>query len=258
MKLAALQMQAVCGDAEANLSRIENAAREAAANGADMLVAPELAVIGYGAGEAFRRLACEASGQIPDKLGAIARENGIVIVTGFAERVADAIYNSALLTDGKATTAVYRKSHLYGDYERAWFKPELPSSVLMSVNGVKLGMLICYDVEFPENVRRLAQAGADLVVVPTALPRGHSGTMIAEHMIRVRAFENQVFVAYVNHCGTDDTFAYAGLSRIAAPDGTLLAEAPAEGEKLLFATIQPQDFARSRAENTYLADLVRT
>ena len=257
MELAALQMQAVCGDVEANLARIEDAARKAAANGAGMLVAPELAVIGYGAGEAFRRLACEASGVIPERLDAIARENGIAVVAGFAERVADTIYNSALLTDGRGTTAVYRKSHLYGDYERTWFKPDFPSSEIMSVNGMKLGMLICYDVEFPENVRRLAQAGADLIVVPTALPRGHSGTMIAEHMIRVRAFENQVFVAYVNHCGADDTFAYAGLSQIAAPDGTLLAEAPAEGEKLLFATIRPQDFAHSRAENTYLADLVR-
>lgn len=257
MKLAALQMQAVCGDAEANLARIENAAREAASNGADMLVAPELAVTGYGAGEAFRHFACEANGLIPDRLGAIARENGIAIVAGFAERVGDAVYNSALFTNGKGANAVYRKSHLYGDYERSWFKPEPPSSVLVSVNGVKLGMLICYDVEFPENVRRLAQAGADLVVVPTALPKGSSGTMIAEHMIRVRAFENQVFVAYVNHCGADGAFIYAGLSRIAAPDGSLLAEAPAEGEKLLLATIRPQDFARSRAENTYLADLAR-
>src|SRR5262249_48892287 len=155
----------------------------------------------------------------------------------FPERAADAVYNSALFTDGKGTNAIYRKSHLYGDYERSWFKAEVPSSVLMTVNGIRLGMLICYDVEFPENVRRLAQAGADLIVVPTALPKGSSGLMIAEHMIRVRAFENQVFVAYVDHCGADGTFTYAGLSCIAAPDGAFLAQAPAEGEKLLLATI---------------------
>ena len=110
-------------------------------------------------------------------------------------------------------------------------------------------------MEFPENVRRLALAGADLVVVPTALPKGSSGTFIANHMIQVRAFENQVFVAYINHCGADDNFTYAGLSRIAAPDGSLIASAPAEGEVLLFAEISPGDFAQSRAENTYLADL---
>ena len=257
MKLAALQMQAVSGNVETNLARIEAAAREASTNGADMLVVPELAVSGYGAAEAFHRLACEAVGPIPERLSTIARDNAIAVIAGFPERAAGSIYNSALFTDGKGSSVVYRKSHLYGDYERSWFRPDIPSSVLITVNGINLGMLICYDVEFPENVRRLAQAGADLVVVPTALPKGSSGLMIAEHMIRVRAFENQVFVAYINHCGTDGTFSYAGLSCIAAPDGAFLAQAPSEGERLLFATIRPQDFARSRSENTYLADLVR-
>ena len=128
---------------------------------------------------------------------------------------------------------------------------------MVTIGGLKLGMLICYDVEFPENVRRLAQDGADLVVVPTALPKGWSGDFIAERMIQVRAFENQVFVAYVNHCGADGRFTYAGLSRIAAPDGRLLADAPADGEALLIAEINVDDFASSRAENTYLTDLAR-
>ncbi|MGQ3276454.1 MAG: nitrilase-related carbon-nitrogen hydrolase, partial [Shinella sp.] len=183
-------------------------------------------------------------------------ENGIAIVSGFAEQEGTLTYNSALFTDGIGTNAVYRKSHLYGEYERNVFKPGVPTSVMVELGGVRLGMLICYDVEFPENVRRLALAGADLIVVPTALPKGSSGTFIANHMIQVRAFENQVFVAYINHCGADDNFTYAGLSRIAAPDGSLIASAPAEGEMLLFAEIAPRDFAQSKTENTYLADLL--
>lgn len=257
MKIAALQMQAVAGNAEANLARIEGAAKEAAAQGAQLLVVPELAVTGYGAGEAFPALASPAGGTIAERLGALARDSGLAIVAGFAEQQGDAIYNSALFTDGHGTNAVYRKSHLYGDYERRWFRPEAPFSIIVTLGGIRLGMLICYDVEFPENVRRLAQAGVDLVVVPTALPKGPSGHFIAEHMIQVRAFENQVFVAYVNHCGAEANFTYAGLSRIAAPDGSLLAEAPAEGEALIYAQIRPEDYARSKAENTYLADLVR-
>ena len=74
-------------------------------------------------------------------------------------------------------------------------------------------------------------------------------------MIPVRAFENQIFVAYVNHCGADDRFAYAGLSGIAAPDGTMLAEAGMHDEELLIADLLPQDYAASAAENTYLTDL---
>jgi predicted amidohydrolase len=116
-------------------------------------------------------------------------------------------------------------------------------------------MLICYDVEFPENVRRLAKAGAQAVIVPTALPAGDSGSFIAGHMIAVRAFENQIFVAYINHCGSDALFAYAGLSRIAAPDGGMLAEACASGEALLVADLDPVAYAASAAANTYLRDL---
>ena len=256
MRIAALQMHAIAGDNEANIGRIASAAADAAGGGAKLLIVPELAVTGYGAGEAaFEKLASPASGEVAARLSAIARENGIAIVAGFAEQEGNATYNSALFTDGLGTNAVYRKAHLYGGYERAAFKPGVPASVMVELAGVRLGMLICYDVEFPENVRRLALAGADLVVVPTALPKGSSGTFIANHMIQVRAFENQVFVAYINHCGADDNFTYAGLSRIAAPDGSLIASAPAEGEVLLFAEISPGDFAQSRAENTYLADL---
>ena len=258
MRIAALQMHAIAGDGEANIDRIAAAAADAAGGGAKLLIVPELAVSGYGAGEAaFARLASPASGTVAERLGAIARENGIAIVAGFVEQEGTHTYNSALFTDGIGTNAVYRKSHLYGDYERNSFRPGVPLSVMVDLGGIRLGMLICYDVEFPENVRRLALAGADVVVVPTALPKGPNGTFVANHMIQVRAFENQVFVAYINHCGADDNFTYAGLSRIAAPDGKLLAEAPAEGETLLFAEIRPEDYAKSRAENTYLVDLGR-
>jgi predicted amidohydrolase len=255
MKIAALQMQAVSGDIKANLDRIAAAASRAAAKGASLLIAPELAVTGYGAGNRFAELASPSDGAVSQWLDVIARDNGIAIVAGFAEQAENAVFNSALFTDGAGYRAIYRKSHLYGPYERTHFRAEVPASVLVTHRGLKLGMLICYDVEFPENVRRLAQAGADLVVVPTALPVGDSGSFIAEHMIQVRAFENQIFVAYVNHCGSDGKFDYAGLSRIAAPDGRLLAVASAKGESLLVADIRPSDFDHSRSENTYLADL---
>nr|CAD6406467.1 hydrolase [Rhizobium sp. Q54] len=255
MKIAGLQMQATVGNIDANLMKIETAAAQAAATGARLLIAPELALTGYGAAEHFPDLADSADGDLPERLAAIARRHGLAIVAGFAERDGDDVYNSALLTEGEGQQTVYRKSHLYGPYEKRWFRPANPASILTSVDGVRIGMLICYDVEFPENVRRLARAGAELVVVPTALPAGSSGRFIAEHMIRVRAFENQVFVAYVNHCGSDPHFAYAGLSRIAAPDGSLLAEAAAEGEALLVTDIDLSAYAASRAENTYLDDL---
>lgn len=257
MKLAAVQMNSIDGDVAANLDRIERAAAEAAGKGATLLITPELGVTGYGAGAVIRDLAEMADGPIVQQLRRISRDAGIAIIAGFAEREGSAVYNSAVHVDGDAAPTVYRKSHLYGDYERSLFTPGEPSTRLFEHQGVTCGMLICYDVEFPENVRRLALAGADAVLVPTALPAGWSGTFITDHMIQTRAFENQVFLAYINHCGSDAMFSFAGLSRIAAPDGQVLAKANSADETLIFAEINPQEFAISRSENTYLRDLKR-
>lgn len=255
MRIAALQMQAVTGHVAANLARIEQAAVEAAEKGALLLVAPELAVTGYGAGEMIVDLAEPADGESVRRLGEIARRTGLAIVTGFAERAGDTVYNSALFIEAGKPAVVYRKSHLYGDYERSLFRPEEPSAAIIEFNGLKLGMLICYDVEFPENVRRLAKAGVQAVLVPTALPASDHAALIAQKMIPVRAFENQIFLAYVNHCGADERFAYAGLSGIAAPDGELIAKAGTQKEALLLAKIEPNDYLASAAANSYLADL---
>ncbi len=255
MRIAALQMQAVPGDVDANLARIERAAVDAAAQGASLLIAPELALTGYGAGKAILALAEPANGQQIDRLAKIAAETSVTIIAGFAEASEGAVWNSAACVDGKGNRSIYRKSNLYGGYEKNLFRPATPASVLFDHAGITCGMLICYDVEFPENVRRLAKDGAKLIVVPTALPDGDSGRFIAEHVIRTRAFENQVFVAYVNHCGDDGEFAYAGRSQIAAPDGSLLAQAGPQGEALLFADIDVGAYAESYAANTYLRDL---
>ena len=151
-------------------------------------------------------------------------------------------------------TRVYRKAFLYGGYEKGLFAAPPPQSCIVELGGLKVGVLICYDVEFPENVRRLAQAGADLVAVPTALPASEHAAFIARNVIAVRAFENQVHVAYANHCGADENFAYAGLSHVAAPDGATLAAAGTE-PCLLIADIDLEAYAAAREVNPYLDDL---
>jgi predicted amidohydrolase len=255
MRIAALQMQAAAGEQEANLARIGEAARQAAAEGASLLIAPELALPGYGAGDDMHRLSHGPAGEVTAKLAMASAETGVAIIAGFAEAAGGCVYNSAVFVDGQQPPVVYRKSHLYGDYERGLFAAERPSACIVTCSGTRIGILICYDVEFPENVRRLALAGASLVAVPTALPASAHAELIARKMIPVRAFENQVFVAYVNHCGADDLFSYAGLSAIAAPDGSLLAAADERAQVLLMADIRPDDFAASAAANCYLRDL---
>ena len=255
MRIAALQMATVAGDPDANLARIAGGAGDAAARGADLLITPELAVPGYGAGETIRRLAEPADGPAVTRLKAIAAETGVAIIAGLAEAFEGGIWNSAAFINPRGETTIYRKSHLYGDYERNLFRAEAPSAVTVEHAGHRLGMVICFDVEFPENVRRLALAGCTLVVAPTALPAGPYAAFIARKMIPVRAFENQIFVAYVNHCGADEGFSYTGLSTIAAPDGSLLAAADEQGEALIIADIDPSRYKESAEQNSYLRDL---
>jgi predicted amidohydrolase len=254
-RIAALQMQVVAGNVEANLARIETGVRDAAQQGAVLLVTPELAIPGYGAGSVMVALAEAPDGPSWKRLAALSRETGVAIVAGFAERAGDSVFNSALLVDGDRPPRVYRKSHLYGPYERGLFAAEAPCAPIFDHAGLKFGLLICYDVEFPENVRRLALAGAQAVLVPTALPSSDHAEFIARKMIAVRAFENQVFVAYVDHCGRDARFSYAGLSGIAAPDGSFLASAGADDEALLIADLDPGAYRQSVENNPYLADL---
>ena len=255
MKVALHQMQATPGDVAANLAKIEAAAGKAAAEGAQILVAPELALPGYGAGEAMRGLSEPLEGHQVEALGRIAGEQGIAIVAGFAERDGEQTFNSLALVEAGNAPVRYRKTHLYGSYEKDLFVPGETGAELHEFSGLKLGFLICYDVEFPENVRRLARAGADVILVPTALPKDGFSDFIATRVVPVRAFENQVFLAYANHAGGDERFTYAGRSCLVAPDGGLLAASEDNKEALLIAEIRPEDFTRSRTANSYLSDL---
>lgn len=258
MKIALLQMRAQAGDVEANLATLERGAAEAAAGGAELLVAPELATTGYGAGDALRDLAEPVEGTQVRRLADIAGRHGLAVVAGFPERAGETVYNSLAMVRKGAAPSVYRKTHLYADYERALFTPGALGCDLVAFQGLKLGFLICYDVEFPENLRRLAAAGAEAVLVPTALPDGPHARFIATRVVPVRAFENQVFVAYANHAGEDARFRYAGLSRVAAPDGRCLAASEDNRPALLFADLDPAAYEESRRANSYLSDLRRS
>lgn len=255
MRLAAYQMVARPGDVAGNLAAIVDAAERAKAAGADLIVIPELATTGYGIGAELLKLAEPADGPQVQAIGAAASRIGITIAVGFAERDGGNVYNSALLATPAGGRHVYRKCQLYGDYERQIFAPGPVAPTVFEAGNVRVGMLICFDVEFPELVRRLAVAGAEVVLVPTALPDDAVFRMIPERVISVRAFENQIAVVYANHADTDPTFRFAGRSVICLPDGSEAARAPASGEALIFADYEPANFDASREANHYLKAL---
>ena len=253
MRIALLQMQPVSGDVAGNLEKIARAAEAAAGMAADLLLTPELSTTGYALGELFDTLAEDGDGAIVAALADIASACRVAICAGFPERLGNLVYNAAVLVRPDGSREIYRKAHLYGDAERAAFAPGTEPPAVFDLGGIRTGMLVCYDVEFPEYVRSLALAGAELVLVPTALPEGPISRRVADALVPTRALENGIFIAYADLCGREGESAYCGRSVIVAPDGDELVRA-GTGETLLIAEFDPAAYAEARAQLPYFAD----
>jgi len=251
MKIAIYQGAGVLGRVDENLEVIRRSAQSAARQGAGFIIFPEMFLTGYNAGDAIFELAEAPAGPSAEKAGRIAAETDIALLYGYPERSGDRVYNSAVLIGRQGSQlANYRKTHLFGPEEnRLYHKGD--SLLLVNLEGLKIGLLICYDVEFPEAVRLLAAAGADLIAVPTALMKPYC--RIARHVVAARAYENEVYVAYVNRCGVEGHLEYCGLSCVIGPDGDEIIRAAAD-EALLFADIDRAAIAKARRENPVLTD----
>jgi len=253
LAVAVLQCRGADGDPQANLALLDEACARAARQGARLLVTPELFLSGFYIGNEVARLATPRDGAPIRDLAGMARRHGVGLCVGYPERAGEAVHNAAVLVhpDGRVL-GHYRKQRLSGPFERAAFRPGDGRDLLAELDGVRLGVLICYDLEFPENARRLALAGVDLVLSPTALALEFA--LVADKLVPTRAFENTMFVAYADRCGHERGYAYAGRSCIVAPDGHDLARA-GEGEALIGARVEPARFAALRERLPYLRDL---
>lgn len=253
LRLALLQgPSGVPASPHESLRALDEAARRAAAGGARLLVTSELFLTGYAIDEAAGTLAEPAQGWSARAIARIAAEHGLAIAYGYAEREGETLFNSVqLISQHGCFLANYRKTHLFGDFEKKYFTPGDTQVVQADLDGLKLGLLICYDVEFPETVRAHALAGTELLLVPTALMRPYE--IVAQAIVPARAWESQLYIAYTNRTGPEGEFSFAGLSCLAAPDGTARARA-GTGPDLILAEADPELLAASRAENTYLED----
>ncbi|MCU1676047.1 MAG: hydrolase in pqqF 5region, partial [Frankiales bacterium] len=185
-------------------------------------------------------------------ISAAARRSGVGIVYGYPERDGERVFNAvrAVGPDGVAL-ANYRKTHLYGAVDHALFSPGAALVAQFSLPGVRVGLLTCYDVEFPEAVRAHALAGTDLLVVPTGLMAPYD--IVSTLLVPARALESQLYIAYANRCGTEGDLTYCGSSCVVGPDGGDLTRA-GDDEQIVYADIDVEALSRSRAENPYLLD----
>jgi predicted amidohydrolase len=236
-------------DIAGNLRRLDEICAEAARQRAEVLVTPEMFISGYAITRAeAERLAEDAGGPTETAVAEIARRHGLAVVYGHPERAPGGrAYNAATMVgaDG-AVRGRHRKVHLFGDVDRDQFAANGERPAAFDLDGTPVGMLICYDVEFPESVRSLALGGARTVLVPTANMIGCE--QVQQILVRARACENGIGVVYANYCGADAVFEYNGLSTICGPRGEVLAQAGPAAEELIVADVP------SGPAGTYLAD----
>ena len=180
-----------------------------------------------------------ANSEAVSSLTALCRERNFFVVTGFAERSAEKIFNSALVIGSDGVLHTYRKLHLF-DMEKEYFDPGDTPLETIALGGAKIGIMVCFDWAFPEVARVLALQGADLICHPSNLVL----TYCQESMI-TRCLENSVFAVTANRFGSDirpgGTLTYTGQSQIVAPDGSLVYRAKSGGEELYIAGIDVRE-----------------
>jgi predicted amidohydrolase len=252
-RIALAQLSCVEGAKQQNLVACRRAVERAARLEAALIVLPEMILTGFPPQKELMQLAERAHGADDEAFRDMAVQHGIAIVAGLPELNPDggAVSNAMVVFDRRGEElARYHKTHLF-DRERSAYQPGAALDGLFSYEGVRFGLLCCFDIEFPEAARTLALQGAQCILVSSAnmLPWD------AHHSlhIRARSLENHLFVAYANRAGSSPDFAYAGQSALIDPLGRVVCEA-APGEGVIVADLDLELIAQSREVFDYLRE----
>jgi len=261
MRLALVQQHAG-EDPEDNLRRGIAAAERAARRGAELICFAELAFSRFhpqrpAVGD-VSRLAEPVPGPTTERFAELARREGVVVVLNLFERDGDRCYDCSPVLDADGRLLGRTRMVHIPDYacfhERGYYAPGDLGAPVYDTRAGRIGVAICYDRHFPEYMRALALGGADLVVVPQAGAVGEWPEGLYEGEMRVAAFQNGYWVALVNRVGREECLEFAGESFVAAPDGTVVARAPAGEDALLEVGVDLSVAATSHARRLFLRD----
>ena len=259
MKIALVQQHAT-RDKAANVQRGLAAVDAAAAAGATLVCVAELAFEWFypqkPAGSDIRRLAEPLDGPTVTAFRHKAREHGVVIVMNFFERDGLETYDSSPVIDGNGhVLGVTRMAHITEYpcfHEQGYYTPGDSGAPVYETKAGRIGVAICYDRHFPEYMRALAVAGADLVVVPQAGSVGEWPEGLYEAEMRVAAFQNGYHVALCNRVGKEECLDFAGESFVCDPEGRVTARAPLGVDHLLVTDVDLAANAQSHARRLFL------
>jgi predicted amidohydrolase len=236
MRVAVAQLEPKLAEKERNLDACLARLEEAAAEGAQLTVFPECAIPGYMFDSAEEALpyAEEIPGTSTDAFESECRRLGVHAIAGLIEREGDTLYNAAILIGPDGLIGSYRKTHLPFLGVDRFVTPGDELKVFDTALG-RIGLIICYDLRFPEVTRTLALHGADLVALPTNFPM--AAKVQTEVITLARAAENRIYLLCANRVGKERTGEFCGWSQIVDPYGKRLAEAGETEEALLVAEV---------------------
>ncbi len=255
-RIALAQINATVGDLEGNTEKIIEFIKKAREKDVDLIAFPELAITGYPPEDLLlkpsfinRNLQC---------LQRIAEESkNIISIVGFVDRKDD-IYNAAaVLLDGKVV-AKYHKNFLpnYGVFDEVRYFQRGNEIVILNVEGYKIGMSICEDIWYPENpINIQAIEGAELVININASPYHVGKVKEREDMLKVRARDNLISIAYVNLVGGQDELVFDGNSFVVDPDGFIVSKGKAFEEDLIISDLDLDAIFRKQLKDNRLRNL---
>jgi N-carbamoylputrescine amidase len=248
IRIAAVIFNSAVGQVRHNLARMLPWIKKAKKEGADLICFPELNVTGYSTKPEIQGCAESIPGPISERLVQMAHENQIVILAGMVEKDEKGrIFASHLVVTPKNVSGIYRKTHI-APPERDIFTPG-NSVPLFEVEGVKLGIQLCYDAHFPELSTRMAVDGADIIFMPHASPRGTPPEKLASWLrhLTARAFDNSVYIVACNQNGDNlKGLEFPGVAVIIDPSGDVLKDNVSGQEAMIVADLKADVLAAVR------------
>ena len=259
MNIALVQLK-VTKEKDTNVARGLAALAAAARDGAELVVFPELAFEWFHpqrpAGSAPLDLAEPVPGPTTERFQSAARSLGVAVVLNLYERDGSHAYDCSPVIDADGTLLGRTRMIHITDYpcfhEQGYYTPGDTGAPVYRTKAGNVGVAICYDRHYPEYMRALALAGADVVVVPQAGAVAEWPEGLYEAEMRVAAFQNGYFVALCNRVGEEDCLTFAGESFVCDPEGRVIARAPQLAESTLHARLDVEDVARSHARRLFL------
>lgn len=229
VRVAVVQFEPRVGveNLDANAAAVEERITTAADNGANLIVLPELATTGYvflSRAEAFAHAEKVPDGPTVQMLARLARDRGLYVVACVVERDGDRLFDTAVLVGPEGYIGRYRKTHLWNT-EKLWFTPGDEGYVVYDTPIGRIGLLVCWDIWFPETARIVSQMGADIICIPTGWVwtppplYDASGVCMAAHLTITAAHANNVFIATADRIGEERGAGFMGNSLIANTTG---------------------------------------